>query len=194
AAAAADGAAGRGADVGGVAAAGVSVAGAGSAFLSCASATPPRASDAHSAMRPSRRFIGFSPLSKCVGAGLAGADADDLLEVEHEDLSVADLPGVGALLDRLDDAVEHVVLDGRLHLHLGEEIDDVLGAAVELGVSLLAAKALHLGHRDALHADRRQGFAHLVELERLDDRRYEFHGFSPIRTSTTRSRRGATCS
>src|SRR5262249_4933359 len=36
-------------------------------------------------------------------------------------------------------------------------------------------EALHFGHRDALHADRRERFAHFVELEGLDDCRYEFH-------------------
>jgi hypothetical protein len=57
--------------------------------------------------------------SERVGAGLAGADADDLLQIEDEDLAVADLAGVGGLLDRLDDLVEKIVLDGRLDLDLG---------------------------------------------------------------------------
>src|SRR5262249_18448424 len=135
-------------------------AGAASGFLSCASAIPVKARAAVSAIEVKRRFIVVSPLFlECVGAGLAGADADDLLEVEDEDLSVADLSGVGALLDRLDDAVEHVVLDRRLHLHLGKEVDHVLGAAIELGVAFLAAEAFHLGDGDPLHADRRHGCA-----------------------------------
>ena len=87
------------------------------------------------------------------------------------------LPVLAALLDRLDDAVEHVVLDRGLDLHLRQEVDDVLGAAIELGVALLPAEALDLGDGDALHADRREGLAHLVELERLDDGGNEFHGF-----------------
>src|SRR3546814_13936461 len=67
-------------------------------------------------------------------------------------------------------ALDQVVLQDDLDLHLGQEIDDVLGAAVELGVAFLAAEALGLGHRDALDADLVQGFLHLVQLERLDDR------------------------
>ena len=51
------------------------------------------------------------------------------------------------------DAIEHLVLDRGLDLHLRQEIDHVLGAAVQLGVALLPAEALHLGHGDALHAD-----------------------------------------
>src|SRR5689334_2260073 len=65
--------------------------GASSAFLSCANAADAKASAAPSATMVSRRFIG-SLLSEGFGAGLAGADADDLIEVEDEDLPVADLP------------------------------------------------------------------------------------------------------
>jgi hypothetical protein len=53
-----------------------------------------------------------------------------------EDLSVADLAGVGGLLDRLDDAIEEIVPDRRSDLDLRQEIDDVLRAAIELGVAL----------------------------------------------------------
>src|SRR3546814_695005 len=77
---------------------------------------------------------------------------------------------MGGLLDGLHRALDQVVLQDDLDLHLGQEIDDVLGAAVERGVAFLAAEALGLGHRDALDADLVQGFLHLVQLERLDDR------------------------
>ena len=82
-------------------------------------------------------------------AGLAGADADDLLQVGDENLAVADLSGARGLLDGLDDALDHVVVHGGLELHLGQEVDHVLGAAVQLGVALLAAKALDFGDGDA---------------------------------------------
>ena len=45
------------------------------------------------------------------------------------------------------------VLDHHLDLHLGQEVDHVLGAPVELGVALLPAEALDLGHGHALEAD-----------------------------------------
>jgi hypothetical protein len=38
-----------------------------------------------------------------VRSPVAGADADRLLDVEHEDLAVADAAGAGSILDRLDD-------------------------------------------------------------------------------------------
>ena len=46
-----------------------------------------------------------------------------------------------------------VVGNDDLDFHLGQEVDDVFGAAVELGVALLAAEALHLGHGQAGDAD-----------------------------------------
>ena len=71
---------------------------------------------------------------------------------------------------------------GGLDLHLGQEVDDVLRTAIQLGVALLAAEALHFGHRDALHADGAEGFADFVKLERLDDGGHHLHGrFSNVR-------------
>ena len=67
------------------------------------------------------------------------------------------------------------VAEHDLDLHLGQEVDDIFGAAIELGVALLAAETLGLGDRDALQADFLQRFLHLVELERLDDRFDLFH-------------------
>src|SRR5690606_7974347 len=152
---------------------------------SCAAAGPAnaRASAAVSAAASGKRMAVISvSVSGCRlksgRIGLAGADADYLLEVEHEDLPVADLSGIGGSLDGLDRLLEELRPDGGLDLHFGEEIDDVLGAPIELGVAFLPPEALHLGHRDALHADARERLAHLVELERLDDCTDQVHGAS----------------
>src|SRR5258708_15092827 len=120
-----------------------------------------------------------------VRARLAGADAQRLLDGGDEDLAVADLAGMGGLLDGLDGALDLGVIDHDLDLHLGQEAHQVLGAAVDLGLALLAAETLDLAHRQARHADAGQGVAHLVELERLDDRRHELHATSssPCRLS-----------
>ncbi len=66
-----------------------------------------------------------------------------------------------------------------LDLHLGQEVDHVFGAPVELGVALLAAKALHLDDGQALDADVLERFLDLVELERLDDGFDLLHVVSP---------------
>ena len=65
--------------------------------------------------------------------------------------------------------------DHDLDLHLGQEIHDIFGAAVEFGMALLAAKALGFGDGDALDADFLQRLFHFIELERLDDGFDFFH-------------------
>ena len=76
---------------------------------------------------------------------------------------------------------EQVVRHRDLDLDLRQEVDDVFGAAVELGVAALTPEAFDLGHGDALHADLGERFAHVVELERLDDRHDHFHSKTPSR-------------
>src|SRR5229473_8652624 len=105
-----------------------------------------------------------------VQSGFPGSDPNGFFDVGDEDLAVADPPGLGGATDRLDGFLDHVVAEHNLDLHLGEEIHHVLGAAIKLGVSLLAAESLGLGHGDALQPDLLQRFLHLVELEGLDDR------------------------
>src|SRR5579883_367453 len=111
-----------------------------------------------------------------VFALLAGADADGLVDRADEDLAVADAAGMGGVLDRLDRALHQRVLHHHLDLHLGQEIDDVFGPAIELGMAFLPAEAFGLGHGDALNADLVERLLHLVELEGLDDRFDLLHG------------------
>ena len=99
----------------------------------------------------------------------------------HENLAVADAPGARGVLDRLDDIVDEAVLDHHLDLHLGQEVDHIFGAAVELGVALLAAEALHFDHGHPGHADLVQRVLDVVELERLDDRLDLLHARAPLR-------------
>src|SRR5215211_2919162 len=105
---------------------------------------------------PGRTAVQLADLrSDRLGARLAGADPDRFLDARYKNLAIADAPGMGRLADRLDGALDHVVGDDDLELHLRQEVDDVLGAAVEFGDALLP----HLLER----------LLHLVELERLDD-------------------------
>src|SRR5256885_9329580 len=101
--------------------------------------------------------------------GLAGADAHNVLDAGDEDLAVADLAGARRLDDGIDGALDLVVRHHHLDLHFRQEIDHVLGAAVELGMALLAAEALDLGDGQAGDADFGERFAHFVELEGFDD-------------------------
>src|SRR5690606_16616736 len=118
--------------------------------------------------------------SERIGVDLAGADADDLVERDDEHLAVADLAGARGAGDGLERGVEHLVRHRGLDLELGQEVDDVFGAAVQLGMALLPAEALDLGDGQARHAGIAEGFAHLVELERPDDGDDQFHGNSCV--------------
>src|SRR5712691_8447450 len=80
-------------------------------------------------------------------AGLAGPYADNLAHVDHEDLAVADLARTRGLHDGLERLLHKGVADDHLDLHLGQEIDDIFGAAIELRVALLPPEPLDLGHR-----------------------------------------------
>src|SRR5918994_5127230 len=125
----------------GVGAAAASWAKAGSRLQS-ASATPPRA-----AARVERKVIRVTPRSgmksEGVAVGLAGADANRPLERRDEDLAVADLAGSRGGRDRLHDAADEIGRDRDLDPHLGEEAHRVFGAAIDLGMALLATVTLH---------------------------------------------------
>src|SRR5215212_8843785 len=82
-------------------------------------------------------------------AGLAGADADCILDGKKEDLPVADLPGTGVPQDRVDDYSGVPVLADALHLELRPQVDGDRRAAVVLGDALLASAPLHLADREA---------------------------------------------
>src|SRR5690606_1745518 len=65
--------------------------------------------------------------------------------------------------------------DGDLDLDLGQEAHGVFGTAIDLALPLLPAEALHFAGSEPVNAERGQRFAHLVQLERLDDCDDEFH-------------------
>src|ERR1700722_15099891 len=123
--------------------------------------------------------------------GLAGTDADDALDVGDEDLAVAPLAGLGRFDDGLDHLVHQIAAHRDLDAGLGHEVDHVLGAAVELGVSALAPEALDLRDRHARDTDVRERGTPVVELEGLNDRGDQFHEASPWDSD---SRREGFCS
>src|SRR6056297_1042611 len=120
-------------------------------------------------------FLVIRAGSERIVAGLAGAHAHGLLDVEHEDLPVADLAGLGRRGDHVDHLVDLIVLHDHLQLDLGHEIHDVLGAAIDLGMAGLPPVALDLRDHQTMHARRGERLAHLLELEGLDDGDDQFH-------------------
>src|SRR2546427_12277908 len=100
--------------------------------------------------------------------GLARADPDRLADGQDEDLAIADGTGLGRRADRRHDLVHQVVRHHHLDLDLGQEVDRVLRAPVELRVALLAAEAAHLGDGHADDTQLVERLLDVVELERLD--------------------------
>src|SRR5512141_922547 len=90
---------------------------------------------------------------KCVGVGFAGADTHGVFERRDENLTVADLAGLGGGGDRLRDLVDLFAGDGDLDAHFGQEVHGVFGAAIDLHVALLPPVAFDLGHGHAVNPD-----------------------------------------
>ena len=108
---------------------------------------------------------------------LPGGDraAGDGADWAHPHLTVADLSCLGCLDDHVDHVVDVGVVHQDLQPGLRHQIDGVLRAPVDLGVTLLTAVPAGLGDRHALHSEGLQCAADLVQLERLDHRSDELH-------------------
>ena len=106
---------------------------------------------------------------KSPAAGFSGADANHIGQIADEDLAVADLAGLGAFANRVEDRLQDGIIDDDLDLDLGNEIDGILGAAVHFGVAFLAAEAADLGDGHALDPRVGQCLFDVVELEMADN-------------------------
>src|SRR5262249_43959966 len=107
--------------------------------------------------------------------GLTRTDSNDALDLGDEDLSITDLPRFGGLENGFDDLIHQVATHGDLDPCLGDEVDDVLSASVQLSVATLPSESLHFGDGHAGYTDVGQRGTHVVELERFDDRSDQFH-------------------
>jgi hypothetical protein len=91
-----------------------------------------------------------------------------------------------------------VGIDSDLDPELGQEVHDILGAAIDFGMALLPAIALHLGHGHAVDADRElRAWRTSSRRERFDDRDRRVSwmplsirgfGLSPIGSNRLKSR------
>ena len=112
---------------------------------------------------------------KRVGVFFASADAHGALHLRDENLAVANVAGARDLGDGGDAGVGDCVRHDEFDLHLGQEGHDIFGAAINLGMTLLASEALDLGGGHAEHADLVQRLAHFVELEGFYDGADQLH-------------------
>src|ERR1044071_3769335 len=72
-------------------------------------------------------------------------DADDTVDVGDEDLAVAHLAGLRGLEDGFDVLIDEVAANGHFDLGLRDEVDDVFGATIQLGMTALATETLQIG-------------------------------------------------
>src|SRR5258705_5797553 len=99
-----------------------------------------------------------------------------MVEVDDEDLAVADLSGFCRRRDGVDGFVDLVRGDSDLDLDLGQEAHGVFSAAVNFRVAFLPAISLDFRYRKTVNADGGQSVTHFFELEWLDDRHNNFNG------------------
>ena len=117
--------------VGAAGAAAAASAAAGAAAASAAEAAEAGVSSAHEGLtennnspRTANRnilVINANPLTllDCICAPLIRANANDLAEIEHKNLSVADFAGLGRHDDGLDDLIGQGIVDGNFDFCLG---------------------------------------------------------------------------
>src|ERR1700682_2962061 len=111
-----------------------------------------------------------------VAVDFAGPDPQRVIDRRHEYLAVADLTGARAGGNDVDRLVRKVGCDSDFDSELRQKIHDIFRAAVDLGVALLAAVPLDLGHGHAGDSDRGERLAHLVKFEWFDNGNNELHG------------------
>src|SRR6266513_371704 len=111
----------------------------------------------------------------CLFSGFLGADTDGIFDGTDEDLAVTDLAGLGGFDDGRNGICNQVVRQNNFDFELRKKIDGVFASAINLGVPFLATKPFDFRDRHAFHADAGEGFLHVFQLERLDDRLDSFH-------------------
>src|SRR3954469_3196689 len=121
----------------------------------------------------------LSAKSEGRGICLAGADAYRMVEVDDEDLAVADLAGLGSGGDGVDGLVDLIRGNSDLDLDLGQEAHGVFGATIDFRMAFLAAITFDFRHPETMNANGGQGITDFFEFEWLDDRHNDFHGSYP---------------
>src|SRR4029077_16847154 len=103
------------------------------------------------------------------------SDTNRFFHLGHKYFAVADFSGLGFLQNRLDCALRAIIADHDLKLNLWKKIHRVLGAAIDLAVSLLPAKSFYLAQSHSFDPCRHQRFSHRFGFEWLNDGLDFFH-------------------
>src|SRR5258708_6534564 len=102
-----------------------------------------------------------------------------MVEIDDEDLAVADLSGFCRRCDGVDGLVDLVRGDSDLDLYFRQETHRVFSTAIDFRMALLPAISLDFRHRETVNANGGQSVADFFELEWLDDCHNNFHGSYP---------------
>jgi len=98
-----------------------------------------------------------SEKSEGCGIGLSRADANRMVEVDDEDLAVADLAGFGCSGDGFDGLVDLIRGDSDLDLDLGQKAHRVFSTAIDFRMTFLSAISLDFRYRQTMNANGGQG-------------------------------------
>src|SRR3954454_7013130 len=111
-----------------------------------------------------------------------------MVEIDDEDLAVADLSGFRGGRDGIDGLVDLVGGNSDLDFDLGQEAHGIFGATIDFRMALLAAISLDFRHRETVNADGGQGVTDFFQLEWLNNRHNNFHGSYPAWARSGRGR------
>src|SRR6266404_7637263 len=114
-------------------------------------------------------------LSQRLHPAFIRSDTHRLFHLRNEDLSIPDLPRLRRAQDRFDGALRSIVWNDHLEFYFRQEIDRVLGAAINFAVTFLAAKAFYFAESHSFHARCHERFFDRLSFKRLDDRLDFFH-------------------
>ena len=83
---------------------------------------------------------------------LTRTNTDSLFNISDKDFSITDSSRLRSFYYAINDIFYLSVGDNNFHFNFREEINDIFGTAVELGVALLTTKSFDFGNRDSLYS------------------------------------------
>src|SRR3981081_4044013 len=109
------------------------------------------------------------------------ADSDGFGDIVNKNLTVSYIAGPCCGSECFDNLFGASIRNHQLHFHLWPQVYVVFLPAIDFLVALLASVTTHFRDGHAVDADALQGFLHLFQLKRLDDRFDLLHVFlSPL--------------
>ena len=118
-------------------------------------------------------------LNRCF-VGFTSAYAHHFFHRSDKDFAVTDFAGASRRHDGVDTAIDIFRIDNNLNLDLGQKINHVFSAPVQLGMAFLTAETFDLSDGQASDAAFGKRFAHFFEFEGFDDGSDLFHGVSSL--------------